>query len=100
MNLAILISTILFVLTWLLKNYRSEKHNYVVNKHKAMSLAVATTILTKEDYKDVERGSVFIQAMNIVFQHQVSGYSKEDNESPNVVNQILGKAISAAESGG
>ncbi len=35
---AVFISALLFIISWFLKSYRSEKHNYVVNKHKAMSL--------------------------------------------------------------
>ncbi|HRZ41374.1 MAG TPA: hypothetical protein P5228_01570 [Bacteroidales bacterium] len=90
---AVLLSTILFILTWLLKNYRSEKHNYVINKHKAMTLTVATGILTKEDYKNTDRGNIFIQAMEIIFTHQVSGFSKEDTSSPNVIDSLLQKGI-------
>jgi hypothetical protein len=88
---AVLLSTMLFILTWFLKNYRSEKHNYVINKHKAMTLTVATGILTKDDYKNTDRGNIFIQAMEIIFTHQVSGFSKEDNSSPNVINSLFPK---------
>jgi hypothetical protein len=88
---AVLLSTILFILTWFLKNYRSEKHNYVINKHKAMTLTVATGILTKDDYKNTDRGNIFIQAMEIIFTHQVSGFSKEDNSSPNIINSLFPK---------
>ncbi|MEI9946433.1 MAG: discoidin domain-containing protein [Chitinophagaceae bacterium] len=90
---ALLLSTLLFILGWFLKNYRSEKHNYVINKHKAMTLTVATGILTKEDYKLTDKGNIFIQAMEIIFTHQTSGFSKEDNSSPSVVNTLLQKRI-------
>lgn len=96
---ALLLSTLLFILGWFLKNYRSEKHNYVINKHKAMTLTVATGILTKEDYKNTDRGNIFNQAMEIIFTHQTSGFSNDDNTSPSVVNTLLQKAIPKIDSG-
>jgi hypothetical protein len=90
---ALLLSTILYILGWGLKNYRSEKHNYVINKHKAMSLTVATGILVKDDYKNTSRGHVFIDAMRLVFTHQPTGFSKDENDSPSVVNNLLQKGI-------
>lgn len=89
----LLFSTLLFILGWFLKNYRSEKHNYTINKHKAMSLTVATGILTKEEYQNSDGVNIFKQGMEIVFSHQVSGFSKDDSSSPNVVNTLLQKGI-------
>lgn len=89
----LLFSMLLFILGWFLKNYRSEKHNYTINKHKAMSLTVATGILTKEEYQNSDGVNIFKQGMEIVFSHQVSGFSKDDSSSPNVVNTLLQKGI-------
>jgi len=50
-----------------------------------MTLTVATGILTKEEYKNTNRGSIFIQAMEIIFSHQTSGFSKDDSTLPSVV---------------
>lgn len=90
---ALLLSTLLFVFGWFLKNYRSERHNYVMNKHKAISLTVATGILTKDDYKNANREVIFSQGMEIIFSHQTSGFSKDDGTSPSVVNTLLNKSI-------
>jgi hypothetical protein len=95
---AILLSTLLFILGWFLKNYRFEKHNYVINKHKAMTLTVATAILTKEEYKNTDRGNIFIQAMEIIFTHQASGFSEDDTTSPNAVTSFLPKALERRQS--
>jgi len=56
--------------------------------------SLSTWITTKEEYKDVEGAGVFNQAMNIIFQHQPSGFSKEDGDSPSVINQLLTKGMS------
>ena len=53
-----------------------------------MTLTVATGIFTKEEYKNTDRGSIFIQAMEIIFSHQTSGFSKVDSTSPSVVNML------------
>src|SRR5690606_10932852 len=96
---AVLLSTLLFLLGWFLKNYRSEKHNYVINQHKAMTLTVATAILTKEEYKNTDRGNIFIQAMDIIFTHQTSGFSKDDGASPSVINTLLQKGLPKTDVG-
>lgn len=88
---AVLLSTILFLLGWFLKSYRSEKHNYVINQHKSMTLTVATAILTKEEYKNTDRGNIFNQAMDIIFTHQASGFSKDESGSPSIISTILQK---------
>jgi len=90
---AVLLSTILFILGWFLRNYRSEKHNYVINKHKAMTLTVATSILTKEEYISTDKGNIFNQAMEIIFTHQSSGFANEETSSPSIINTLLQKGI-------
>lgn len=91
---AFLLSTLLFMLSWFLKNYRSEKHNYVVNKHKAMTLTVSTGILTKDDFKNADRENIFNQAMQIIFSHQASGFSKDEADTTGIISSFLQKGIS------
>lgn len=86
---AIFLSVILFAFSWLLKNYRAERHNYVVNKHKAMSLLSIIGIATREDLKEFDKSGVFLQALEVVFSHQNSGFSKDDVMAPNVINTLL-----------
>ncbi|HBS88053.1 MAG: hypothetical protein A2W91_09935 [Bacteroidetes bacterium GWF2_38_335] len=88
---AVIISTFIFILSWFLKNYRSERHNYIVNKHKAMSITMAIAVLTKSEYKNVNKSVVFEEAMNIILSHQTSGFSKEENSSSNIINSVLPK---------
>jgi len=95
---AVFLSTILFVFGWFLRNYRSEKHNYVINKQKAMTLTVATGILTKDQYKNTERNEIFNEAMKIIFTHQASGFSKEENVNPSIVNALFQKGIPKTDS--
>jgi hypothetical protein len=94
---ALLLSTLLFIFTWMLKNYRSERHNYVINNHKAMTLTVATSILTKDEFQNTDRGNIFIQAMEIIFSHQSSGFTKDETSAPSILNTLLQKGISKGE---
>ena len=77
----------------MLKNYRSERHNYVINRHKAISLTVATGVLMGDDYKNTDRSKIFTQAMDIIFSHQNSGFSKEDSSAPNLISTVLNKGL-------
>ncbi len=87
---AILLSVLLFVFTWFLKNYRAEKHNYVINKHKAMSLLSVTGVLTMEQLKEIDKTGVLLKALEIVYMHQGSGFSGEhSSDPPNVVTTLL-----------
>lgn len=88
---ATIISVILFALSWTLKNYRSERHNYVINKHKALSLSTAIGILVNPEYKDIEKEELFKEVLKNVFSHQNTGYSKEDNSSPSILNNVTNK---------
>lgn len=87
---AILLSVLLFVFTWFLKNYRAEKHNYVINKHKAMSLLSVTGVLTMDQLKEIDKTGVLLKALEIVYMHQGSGFSGEQSsDPPNVVTTLL-----------
>lgn len=86
---AILLSVILFAFSWLLKNYRAERHNYVVNKHKAMSLLSIIGVVSREDLKEFDKSGVFLQALEVVFSHQNTGFSKDDAVAPNIINTLL-----------
>ena len=88
---AIFISTLIFILNWILKNYRSEKHNYVINKHKAMTLTVAIGVLTKEDFSGSDRQNIFNKGMEITFTHQPTGFTKEEAIQPNIINTLMQK---------
>ncbi len=90
---AVFLSVFLYVFSWLLKNYRSVRHNYVINKHKAMSLTVASGVLVGDDYKNTDRSKIFTQAMDIIFSHQNSGFSKEESSAPNLISTVLNKGL-------
>jgi len=86
-----LLSILVFLLSWSLRNYRAERHNLLVNKHKAMSIATALQLNTDEKIKDTPKGEIILEAIRAVFSHQGTGYEKSDpndNAGINVVNKI------------
>lgn len=85
----LLMSLLVFAVTWCLKNYRSERHNYVTNQHKAMSFTLAAGIWSDSDLQGVDRETLFNEAHKTIFSHQPSGYSKEDSSS-GMTNNIQG----------
>jgi len=90
---AVVISVLLFILGWFLKNYRSEKHNYTLNKHKFVSLSTANNIMINVEYKDIDKKTVFQEVLKNIFSHQSTGFSKDDQSaSPNIINNLLSRS--------
>jgi len=83
-------SLLIYIFTWLLKNYRAERHNYTVNTHKAMSLNVATSILSQTEFSGDARNEIYSKAAEMAFSHQSTGFFKDesDGSSPNVIQMI------------
>jgi hypothetical protein len=90
---AVIISTILFLLGWGMKNYKAAKHNYVINKHKAMTMMVATSILNQSKYKDVKKDEIFNKAMDVIFSHQPTGFTKGDDKDSSVAESVIKQII-------
>jgi hypothetical protein len=87
----VLLSILLFLLSWSLRNYRAERHNILINQHKAMSIATAVQLNGDESLKDTPKGEIILEAIRTVFSHQATGYDKSDssdNAGVNVVNNI------------
>jgi hypothetical protein len=87
----VLLSLLLFLLSWSLRNYRAERHNLLVNSHKAMSLATALQLNSDENLKDTPLGVIILEAIRTVFSHQATGYDKSDSADSagvQVVNNV------------
>lgn len=89
----LIISMLIYVLSWSIKNYRAERHNYIINTHKGMNIKTATDILRMEDYTDTNKREIFDKATSYAFEHQSTGYSKDDQGTPSIVNTLLNKDI-------
>lgn len=70
------ISLAFFLITFCSKNYISNKHNYVINNHRATALKTYKSLAI--GLKDTEKEEILRQAANAIFSHQNSGYGTKD----------------------
>ena len=63
------------------KNYFAEKHNQAVNKHKANCLGTYKTFIDSAD--DERKQAILLNANQVIFSHQNSGYLAKDTEAQN-----------------
>ncbi len=82
------ISVLSFVLVWAAKNYSSNMHNNIVNKHRQNALLTFETFIKGSENPET-KDSVLLSATKCIFSHQYSGYSGHDAESSEQTN-ILG----------
>lgn len=90
---ALLLSFITYLITFCVKNYKSLKHNYVINNHKGLAIISAInlqeTLVNDSNSKD----QILIQATNAIFSHTDTGYNNDvkDSSSSNIINNITDK---------
>jgi fumarate reductase subunit D len=80
----LILSSVYFVLHQAIKNYKINKHLYVVNKHKHNALSVYPTILNAGDDAET-RTSIASQAAKSIFEQIPTGYLEGDDD-PRPVN--------------
>lgn len=85
-----LISFLIYLVSFCVKNYNASKHNQTVNSQKANSLNAALVLLERAKTDD-GNDSIMSQAASAIFSHQPTGYNKKDPE--NVSKSITGKII-------
>ncbi|UJH69075.1 hypothetical protein [Allomuricauda sp. SCSIO 65647] len=85
-----LISFIVYAVSFCVRNYNANKHNFTVNAQKANSLNAALVLLERAKTDD-GNDNIMIQAASAIFSHQPTGYNKKDPE--NIGNSITEKII-------
>ncbi|HKY87251.1 MAG TPA: hypothetical protein VJL90_10865, partial [Pseudorhodoplanes sp.] len=87
----IVFTALYYALLWCAKNYRANRHNYVVNKQKQNSLSTFESFVRGADQDVAVKNAVLLQATTAIFSSIGSGYvGKEgDSESPNKVIEIF-----------
>ncbi|GMT96354.1 hypothetical protein KH5H1_04730 [Corallococcus caeni] len=75
----ILLSIVFYVLSICGRNYRTNRHNFIVNRHR--SLALSTFGVFVSSTKDPKiKDAILIQAASAIYSPQPSGYSIDQNE--------------------
>lgn len=85
-----LISFVLYLVNFCVKNYNASKHNQTVNSQKANSLNAALVLLERAK-TDEGNDNIMTQAASAIFSHQPTGYNKKDPE--NISKSITEKII-------
>lgn len=90
----IFLSTLSFGIFWCARNYRAERHNKTLNKHRANALGTFRAFVEGTEDTQV-RDAILLQAAQAAFVNRSTGYEVSDKELPpvNPVLGIVGKAI-------
>ena len=81
-------SILIFIITWCLKNYRAEKHNYIINKHKAMSLALLKELMIEDKFSVNNREEIYREGLNLILRNENTGFNDKDEAGPNLITNI------------
>ena len=73
---------------WSGKNYRVQRHNYVVNRHQRNALSSFETFVAASG-DDETKNAVLVQATQSIFTPQASGFIGRDTESATTSPKIL-----------
>ena len=87
-----ILSFVLYIVSFCVKNYNASKHNQTVNSQKANSLNAALVLLERAR-TDEGNDNIMAQAASAIFSHQPTGYNKKDPEniSKSVTEKIIEK---------
>ncbi|MBI3582472.1 MAG: hypothetical protein HY096_00800 [Nitrospinae bacterium] len=77
----IIFSTLYFALVWSAKNYNTNRHNYIVNKHRHNALQTFELFIEAAKSDPATKNAVILQTTQSIFSSQPSGYVHKDSES-------------------
>lgn len=86
----LMVSIIIYFITFLTKNYNAQMHNYIINSHKANALR-STVDLIGTAKQDDGNDKIILQATQAIFTPQKSGYQGAESEpsSPNLITNVV-----------
>jgi hypothetical protein len=73
-------------LVWSAKNYKSNRHNFVVNTHRQNSLKTFETFVKAAGSDNETKNAILLQATKTIFGYQPSGYVSNEADSDNTPN--------------
>ncbi|NVO31348.1 hypothetical protein [Hymenobacter lapidiphilus] len=83
-------SMFIYFITFLVKNYNAQMHNYIVNSHKSNALS-STVDLIGTARENEGNDKIILQATQAIFATHKSGYQGVENEpnSPNLITNVI-----------
>ena len=90
----IVLSTLSFVVFWCARNYKSQKHNETLNKHRANALMTFRSFVEGTS-DDRVKDAILLQASQAAFTSRPTGFDSPDKDAQtiNPVVEIIGKSI-------
>lgn len=90
----LVLSTLSFVVLWCARNYRSQKHNETLNKHRANALMTFRAFVEGTS-DDRVKDAILLQAAQSAFSGRPTGFDAPEKESStiNPVVEVLGKTL-------
>lgn len=77
----IILSALYFALVWSAKNYNTNRHNYIINKHRQNALQTFEAFIKAAEGDPATKNAVILQTTQSIFSSQPSGYVHKDSES-------------------
>ena len=96
----LVLSTLSFGVLWCARNYKSEKHNETLNKHRANALMTFRAFV--EGTSDVRvKDAILLQAAQAAFSARPTGFdaAEKDTQTISPVVEILGKTLPKTSEG-
>lgn len=86
----VVLAVLWFAIIWCSKNYRSEKHNETLNRHRANSLGTFQTF-TEGTSDGPTKDAILVFCAQSAFGHQPTGYEKDHGKDgePQIVNPVI-----------
>ncbi len=90
----ILLSTLSFGIFWCARNYKSTKHNEILNKHRANALMTFRAFVEGSEDRTI-KDAILLQTSQAAFSNRPTGYENQEKEAQtiNPVVEILGKSL-------
>lgn len=97
----ILLSTLSFGIFWCAKNYKSQKHNETLNKHRANALMTFRSFVEGTDDQGI-KDAILLQAAQAAFSSRPTGFDsvEGDGHLVNPVIEVLGKTATKSQTSG
>lgn len=96
----LVLSTLSFGVLWCARNYRSQKHNETLNKHRANALMTFRAFVEGTS-DDRIKDAILLQAAQAAFSGRPTGFDapEKDSQTINPVVEVLGKTLPKASDG-
>ncbi len=97
----IVLSTLSFAMLWCARNYKAQKHNETLNKHRANALMTFRAFVEGTSDERV-KDAILLQASQAAFSGRHTGFNaqEKDTQTINPIVEMLGKTLPKTIDGG